>query len=131
MSDDTRTAETRSSRTPWNKGKLPGPKPPLKVRGIWAIRIRLQLAERRRDLARFNLAIDSKLRGCDLLALRGRDVPHGGTVAHRAIVLRHKTQQPVQFELTDQTRESTVIVLSDFARPAVPGQALQKFLTPS
>jgi hypothetical protein len=66
MSDDTRTAETRSSRTPWNKGKLTGPKPPLKVREIWAIRIRLQLANRLRDLALFNLAIDSKLRGRDL-----------------------------------------------------------------
>ena len=106
MSDDTRSPETRSSRTPWNKGKLTGPKPPLKVREIWAIRIRLQLAERLRDLALFNLAIDSKLRGCDLVALRVRDVAHGGTVAHRAIVLQHKTQQPVQFELTDQTRES-------------------------
>jgi integrase len=76
------------------------------VREIWAVRIRLQLAERLRDLALFNLAIDSKLRGCDLVALRVRDVAHGGTVAHRAIVLQHKTQQPVQFELTDQTRES-------------------------
>jgi hypothetical protein len=76
------------------------------VREIWAIRIRLQLAEWLRDLALFNLAIDSKLRGCDLVALRVRDVAHGGTVAHRAIVLQHKTQQPVQFELTDQTRES-------------------------
>jgi integrase len=106
MSDDIRTAESRPSRTPWNRGKLTGPKPPLKVPEIWAIRIRLQLAERRRDLALFNLAIDSKLRGCDLVALRVRDVAHGGTVAHRAIVLQHKTQQPVQFELTDQTRES-------------------------
>jgi integrase len=106
MSDDTRTEQTRSSWTPWNKGKLTGPKPPLKVREIWAIRIRLQLANKLRDLALFNLAIDSKLRGGDLVALRVRDVAHGGTVAHRAIVLQHKTQQPVQFERTDQTRES-------------------------
>ena len=106
MSDDIRTTETRPTRTPWNKGKLTGPKPPLKVREIWAMRIRLQLAERLRDLALFNLAIDSKLRCCDLVALRVRDVAHGGTVAHRAIVLRHKTQQPVQFEPTDQTHES-------------------------
>jgi integrase len=106
MSDDTRTEQTHSSRTPWNKGKLTGPKPPLKVREIWAVRIRLQLANKLRDLALFNLAIDSKLRGCDLVALRVRDVANGGTVAHRAIVLQHKTQQPVQFELTDQTRES-------------------------
>jgi len=66
----------------------------------------LQLANKLRDLALFNLAIDSKLRGCDLVALHARDVAHGGTVAHRAIVLQQKTQQPVQFELTDQTRES-------------------------
>jgi len=70
MSDDTRSPETPSSRTPWSKGKLTGPKPPLKVREIWAIRIRLQLANKLRDLALFNLAIDSKLRGCDLVALR-------------------------------------------------------------
>jgi len=87
MADDTRTEQNCSSRTPWNKGKLTGPKPPLKVREIWAIRIRVQLADRRRDLALFNLAIDSKLRGCDLVALRVRDVAHGGNVANRAIVL--------------------------------------------
>jgi hypothetical protein len=69
------------------------------VREIWAVRIRLQLPERLRDVALFNLAIDSKLRGCDLVA-------HGGTVAHRASVVQHETQQPVQFALTDQTRES-------------------------
>jgi site-specific recombinase XerC len=102
MSDDTRSPQTRQPRIPWNKGKLTGPKPPLKVREIWAIRIRLQRAEQLRDLALFNLAIDSKLRGCDLVALRVRDVAHGRS----AIVLQHKTQQPVQFELTDQTRES-------------------------
>jgi hypothetical protein len=78
MSDAIKTAETVSIHTPWNKGKLTGPKPPLKVREIWAIRIRLQLAERLRDLALFNLAIDSKLRGCDLVALpmsQGRAKP--------------------------------------------------------
>jgi integrase len=106
MADDTRCPQTRQPRIPWNRGKLTGPEPPLKVREIWAIRIRLQLANRLRDLALFNLAIDSKLRGCDLVALRVRDVAHGGTVAHRAIVLQHKPRQPVQFELTDQTREA-------------------------
>ena len=55
---------------PWNKGKLVGQKPPLKLREIWAIRIRLQLARRTRDLALFNLAIDSKLRACDLVCIR-------------------------------------------------------------
>ena len=70
MADEPRTEQNRKPRTPWNKGKLTGPKPPLKVREIWAIRIRLQLANKLRDLALFNLAIDSKLRGCDLVALR-------------------------------------------------------------
>ena len=120
MSDDTRSPGTRSSRMPRNKGKLTGPKPPLKVREIWAIRIRMQLAERRRDLALFNLAIDSKLRGCDLVALRVRDVAHGGTVAYRAIVLQHETQQPVQFELTDQTRESVKILDTREPEPSIP-----------
>lgn len=91
---------------PWNKGKLVGPKPPLKLKEVWAIRIRLQLAGRLRDVALFNLAIDIKLRGCDLVRLRVADVGHGGRIASRAIILQRKTQQPVQFELSEQTRES-------------------------
>ncbi len=93
-------------RTPWNKGKLVGQKPPLKLKEIWAIRIRLQIANRIRDLALFNLAIDSKLRSCDLVKLRIRDVTHGNTVSKRAMVMQQKTQQPVQFEITEQTRNS-------------------------
>jgi hypothetical protein len=89
---------------PWNKDRLIGPKPPLKLQEIWAIRIRLQLAKRARDLALFNLAIDSKLRGCDLVKLQVRDIAHGGKVVHRASILEQKTQYPVKFELTDQTR---------------------------
>ena len=89
---------------PWNKGKLIGQKPPLKLREIWAIRIRLQLAGRLRDVALFNLAIDSKLRSCDLVRIRIRDVVHGGRVISRAMVLQRKTQQPVQFEITEHTR---------------------------
>ena len=89
---------------PWNKGKLVGQKPPLKLKEIWAIRIRLQISNRKRDLALFNLAIDSKLRSCDLVRLRVIDVTHGGIVASRAMVLQQKTQQPVQFEIMDQTR---------------------------
>jgi integrase len=94
------------SRTPWNKGKIIGQKAPLKLRDIWAIRIRLQMNNRLRDLALFNLAIDSKLRACDLVKLRLSDVAHGDQIARRAIVLQQKTQRPVQFEVTDQTRES-------------------------
>jgi integrase len=93
-------------REPWNKGKLVGQKAPLRLKEIWAIRIRLQLAERTRELALFNLAVDSKLRSCDLVKLRVRDVTHGDRVATRAIVMQQKTQRPVQFEITEQTRET-------------------------
>ena len=92
--------------TPWNKGKLIGQKPPLKLREIWAIRIRLQLEKETRELAMFNLAIDSKLRSCDLVKLTVRDVYHGNGIAPRAMVLQQKTQQPVQFEITEQTRDA-------------------------
>ena len=91
---------------PWNKGKLVGQKPPLKLKEIWAIRVRLQLANCIRDLALFNLAIDSKLRSCDLLKLRVKDISHGSTVLRRAMVMQQKTHQPVQFEITEQTRDS-------------------------
>ena len=91
---------------PWNKGKLLGQKPPLKLKEIWAIRIRLQLDHRTRELALFNLAIDSKLRGCDLVGLRVHDVVQGSRVAPRAIVMPKKTQRPVQFEITEQTRDA-------------------------
>ena len=73
------------SEKPWNKGKLTGQKPPLKLKEIWAIRIRLQISKQIRDLALFNLAIDSKLRSCDLVKIRVRDVTHGATVLKRAI----------------------------------------------
>ena len=92
--------------TPWNKGKLIGQKPPLKLREIWAIRIRLQLKNRARELVMFNLAIDSKLRSCDLVKLKVRDVFHGNAISPRAMILQQKTQQPVQFEITEQTRDA-------------------------
>lgn len=91
---------------PWNKGKLTGQKPPLKLKEIWAIRIRLQIYNRIRDLALFNLAIDSKLRACDLVKLRVQDVSHGGRISKRAMIMQQKTHQPVQFEITGQTREA-------------------------
>ncbi len=93
-------------REPWNKGKLIGQKAPLRLKEIWAIRIRLQLAERTRELALFNLAVDSKLRSCDLVKLRVRDVTHGERVPARTIVMQQKTQRPVQFEITEQTRDA-------------------------
>ncbi len=96
--------ETIQKRQAWNKGKLVGQKPPLKPKDIWAIRIHLQNRDAIRDLAMFNLAIDSKLRGCDLVSLHVRDVTHGNQVLPRAMILQRKTQRPVQFELTQPTR---------------------------
>ena len=97
---------TASNRGPWNKGKLVSQKAPLKLKDIWAIRIRLQLSERTRDLALFDLAIDSKLRACDLVKLRVCDVSHGERIAARAIVPQQKTRRPVQFEITEQTQDA-------------------------
>ena len=102
---------------PWNKGRLVGQKAPLKLKEIWAIRIRLQLAEKVRDLALFNLAIDSKLRGCDLVSLRVCDVSQGKIIYPRAIVMQRKTHRPVQFEITELTRQS-VAAWIDLARLA-------------
>ncbi|UYG09318.1 tyrosine-type recombinase/integrase [Halomonas sp. M4R1S46] len=100
------TTSTNAAREPWNKGKLVGHKTPLRLKDIWAIRVRLQLAEKIRDLALFELAIDSKLRACDLVTLRVRDVAHGDHVSSRAIIMQRKTHRPVQFEITEQTRDA-------------------------
>lgn len=78
--------------------------PPIQAKGIWAIRVRLQLRGRVRDLALFNLGIDSKLRACDLAKLRVRDISSGERAAARAKVMQQKTGQPVQFEMTGPTR---------------------------
>ena len=99
---------------PWNKGKIIGQKPPLKLKEIWAIRIRLQIAKKQRDLALFNLAIDSKLRACDLVQLKVSDISHAGQISHRASVMQKKTQEPVQFEITEQTK----IAISDWIKYA-------------
>lgn len=93
-------------REPWNKSKLVGQKAPLKLKEIWAIRIRLELSHRIRDLALFNLAIDSKLRACDLVKLKVRDISHGNQITARAIVMQQKTGLPVHFEITEPTRNS-------------------------
>ena len=98
----------KSSNTPWNKGRLIGHKPPLKLKEIWSIRILLELNHKHRDLALFNLAIDSKLRACDLVRLKVRDVVHGDRVMPRATVLQRKTRRPVQFEITPHTRDALV-----------------------
>ena len=96
----------RRGRPAWNKGKMPGPKPPLRPGHVWAIRAKLQLEKRTRDLAMFNLAIDSKLRGCDLMALRVDDVAPNGYAVDRATVRQRKTGRPVRFELTELTRQA-------------------------
>ena len=93
-------------REPWNEGRLTGQKRPLKPKDVWTIRVHLQLEGRKRDLAMFNLAIDSKLRGCDLVRVRIDEVYAGGRVRDRATVIQKKTGRPVQFEITEQTRSA-------------------------
>jgi integrase len=112
-------------QSPWNKRKLIGSKPPLRTKDVWSIRTKLQVEKRTRDLAMFNLAIDSKLRGCDVVSLRVEDVaPHGVTV-DRVTVRQRKTGHPVRFELSEQTREA----VDNYIRsaPRRPGE----FLFPS
>lgn len=109
MNTDTKI---ENRKAPWNKGKLVGQKLPLKLKEIWAIRTRLQLAKQTRELALFNLAIDSKLRGCDLVELHVRDIVQGSQVSSRAIIMQRKTHRPVQFELTEQTRDAVAAWIS-------------------
>ena len=116
--------ETKAApkRAAWNKGKLIGAKPPLRPKHVWSIRTKLQIADRKRDLAMFNLAIDSKLRGCDVVAIKVKGVaPHGYT-ADRATVRLKKTGRPVRFEMTEQTRQA----IDDYIRLAgkKPGEFL-------
>src|SRR5467141_2013633 len=106
MQDTANAVPTTSKRWPWNQGKLTGAKPPLRPKHVWAIRTKLQVEGRTRDLAMFKLAIDSKLRGCDVVALKVEDVAAGGYTADRATVRQKKTRQPVRFELSEQTRQA-------------------------
>src|SRR6202043_2258407 len=107
---------------PWNKGKLIGAKPPLLARHVWSIRTKLQIERRTRDLAMFNLAIDSKLRGCDIVAMKVEDVAPNGYAVARATVRQKKTGRPVRFELTEHTRQA----LDDYLRAG--SNATGKFL---
>src|SRR6187431_3650932 len=106
MQDDANSALPAPRRTPWNKGKLTGAKPPLRPKHVWSIRTKLQVHGRFRDLALFNLAIDSKLRGCDVVALKVDDIAPSGYTVDRATVRQKKTGRPVRFELTEQTRQA-------------------------
>jgi len=116
------TQKSGHSHTPWNKGRLVGQKRPLRPKDVWAIRVRLQIEQRIRDLAMFDLAIDSKLRGCDLVSLRVDDICIGGHIKDRATIVQKKTGGPVQFEITEQTRAS----LKDWLalRPTGHGQCV-------
>jgi len=109
-------------RIPWNKGKLIGPKPPLRQKHVWAVRTRLEIEQQTRDLALFNIAIDSKLRGCDVVALRVDDVAPNGYATARTTVRQRKTGRSVRFELTEQTRQA----IDDYIRGAGkrPGEFL-------
>src|SRR3974390_1526096 len=106
MQPDPNYSPSPTRRRAWNKGKLMGAKPPLRPKHVWSIRTKLQLEGRARDLAMFNLAIDSKLRGCDLVALKVEDIAPSGYALDRATVRQKKTGRPVKFELTDHTREA-------------------------
>jgi integrase len=111
-----------AKRTPWNKGKLIGARPPLRPKHVWSIRTRLLLGGRVRDLALFNLAIDSKLRGCDVVAIKVEDIAPNGYTMDRATVRQKKTGRPVKFEMTDQTRQA----VDDYLKAAAkkPGEFL-------
>ena len=119
--NETRLLKERP-RTPWNKGKLIGAKPPLRPKHVWSIRTRLMVEGRNRDLAMFNLAIDSKLRGCDAVALKVEDVAPSGYTVERATVRQRKTGRPVRFELTEQTRQA----IEDYLRAS--GKKTGEFL---
>ena len=120
--NDPSLSDTAPARPAWNKGKIIGPRPPLRPGHVWSIRARLHLERRLCDLALFNLAIDSKLRGCDLVALRVSDVAPNGYALDRASVRQKKTGRPVRFELTEQTRQSVDDYLYSSGR--VPAQCL-------
>src|SRR6202161_1875406 len=106
MQDQVNAPAASQRRVPWNKGKLTGAKPPLRPKHVWSIRTKLQIEGRVRDLAMFNLAIDSKLRGCDVVAIRVEDVAAAGYTADRPTVRKKKTGRPVRFELSEQTRQA-------------------------
>jgi len=108
----------RGRRPAWNKGRIVGQKRPLMPKYVWAIRVRLEIADKVRDLALFNLAIDSKLRGCDLVALKVADVYATGHVKERTSITQRKTHKLVRFEITDGTKKSIASWLDE---PAMIG----------
>ena len=114
MFEPANSTASATNRASWNRGKLIGAKPPLRPKHVWSIRTKLQVDGRIRDLALFNLAIDSKLRGCDVVALRVDDIAPSGCTVDRATVRQRKTGRPVKFELTEETRQA----VDDYLRAA-------------
>jgi integrase len=106
MQHSSNDAHLAAPKVPRNKGKMIGPKLPLQTKHVWSIRTKLQMDDKSRDLAMFNLAIDSKLRGCDVVHVKVEDVAPRGLTADRACVRQRKTGHPVKFEMTEQTREA-------------------------
>jgi integrase len=127
MIDQETPLTSARKREPWNKGKFTGAKPPLRPKHVWAIRSKLQAEARTRDLAMFNLAIDSKLRACDVVSLKVEDVAPNGYAADRATIRRRKTGQPVRFELTKQTRQA----VDDYLRAAGESSVRRWDVTPA
>jgi hypothetical protein len=107
-SDSSLLPAVTPKRKAWNKGRIIGQKRPLLPKQVWAIRARLELAGNLRDLALFNVAIDSKLRGCDLVKLSVGDLVKDDRVRDRVSMIQSKTRRPVQFELTENTRETVL-----------------------
>jgi integrase len=128
MQDLANIQPMHAKRIPWNKGKLTGAKPPLRPKHVWAIRTKLQVEGRKRDLALFNLAVDSKLRGCDVVSIRVEDIAPRGYAVDRASVRQKKTGHPVKFELTEPTRQALDDYLKATGRQ--PGQLLFAGLKP-
>jgi integrase len=127
MQDNENPTPVATKRIPWNKGKLTGAKPPLQPKHVWSIRTKLQMAERKRDLALFNFAIDSKLRACDVIALKVEDIAPHGYAIERATVRQTKTDRPVRFEVTEQTRQA----VDDYLRVAPLAGSMTNFTAPS
>ena len=125
MRDHENHSLTAPQRAAWNKGKLIGAKPPLRPKHVWSIRTKLQVEGRVSELAMFNVAIDSKLRACDVVALKVEDVAPNGYAVERATVRQKKTGQPVRFELTEQARQA----IDEYLRAA--GRKPGEFLFPS
>ena len=106
-----------SKRIPWNKGKLTGAKPPLRPKHVWSIRTKLQMADRKRDLALFNLAIDSKLRGCDVIGLKVEDIAPNGYAIERATIRQKKTDRNYQRRVANLVRSLNLFWRNVLKRP--------------